>query len=72
MESLVDALENALMRVPTSDFYGIYRHDLGNTLMGVQTGIPFVIELGYEFDNNDIEYYLGLVSHYKDKYIHYC
>ena len=72
MKGLVEALECAFRRVPISDFYGIYQHDLGNALMGVKIGIPFIIELGYTFDNNDIEFYLGLVSHYKDRFSDYC
>lgn len=72
LKSLVEALECALRGVPKSNFYGIYHHDLGNALMGVRVGIPFIIELGYTFDMNDVEFYLRLVSHYKDRYIDYC
>ncbi|MFW9895385.1 MAG: hypothetical protein ACFFD7_06245 [Candidatus Thorarchaeota archaeon] len=37
---LVRALETSLERVPISIYYGVYKHDFGNTLMGVRNG-PF-------------------------------
>ena len=47
----------ALKKVPVSDFCGIYRHDLGSSLMCVHNGVPIVVELGYnyEYDENDVE-----------------
>jgi hypothetical protein len=42
---LVNALENSLKKVPLSNYYGIYKHDTGNTLMGVRAGKPFFLEL---------------------------
>jgi hypothetical protein len=42
---LVDALNNALNIVPISDFYGMYVHDFGQSLMGVKFGRPFIREL---------------------------
>lgn len=42
---LVEALEKALKKAPASDFYGVYRHDLGQTLMGVKYKTPFFREL---------------------------
>ncbi len=41
----LDALEFALKKVPISDFWGIYTHDLGNTFMGVEKGKPFIDEM---------------------------
>jgi len=38
----LDALEFALKKVPVSDFWGIYRHDVGATFMGVVDGEPRV------------------------------
>jgi hypothetical protein len=38
----LDALELALKKVPVSDFRGIFRHDLGSTLMGILKGKPKV------------------------------
>lgn len=38
----LDALEFALKKVPVSDFWGIYRHDVGATFMGVVDGEPDV------------------------------
>lgn len=67
-EGLIEALECALKMIPVSDFYGIYHHDLGNALMGVKAGVPFILELGYEYDEIDIEFYLGEVEYYKDRF----
>lgn len=67
-EGLIEALECALKKVPVSDYYGVYHHDLGNALMGVKAGVPFIIELGYEYDETDIEFYLGEVEYFKDKF----
>lgn len=63
LEGLVNALELALISVPVSDFHAVYRHDLGNALMGVKSGIPFIAELGYTYDNIDIKIYLGEVEY---------
>lgn len=68
LEEFIEALELALRKVPVSDFYGVYHHDLGNDLMGVMSGIPFAIELGYEYDEVDIEIWLDAVEFYKDKF----
>jgi hypothetical protein len=67
-ESLIEALECALRKVPVSDFYGVYQHDGGNALMGVKAGVPFIIELGYEYDKTDIDFYLEEVEYFKDKF----
>ncbi len=49
----LDALEFALQKVPISDFWGVKHHDLGNSLMGVKKGKPFLRELGF-FDIDPI------------------
>lgn len=67
-EGLIEALECALRKVPVSDFFGVYQHDGGNALMGVQSGMPFSVELGYEYDETDIEFYLEEIKFYKDKF----
>ena len=59
----LDALEFALEKVPVSNFWGIYSHDLGNSLMGVEKSKPFNRELGF-FEGNPkaekkIEPFLG-------------
>jgi hypothetical protein len=36
LEALAEALHLALLKIPTSDFYGVYKHDFGNTLMGLK------------------------------------
>lgn len=38
----LDALEFALRKVPPSDFWGVYHHDLGNSYMGIRRGKPFI------------------------------
>ncbi len=68
LEEFIEAFELALRKAPVSDFYGVYQHDLGNDLMGVMSGIPFSIVLGYEYDEVDIEIWLDAVEFYKDKF----
>jgi len=67
-ESFIEAFELALRKIPVSDFYGVYEHDGGNALMGVRSGVPFSIELPYEYNNSDIEFYLEEVDFYKEKF----
>ena len=67
-EGLIEALECALKKVPVSDYYGVYHHDGGNALMGVNVGVPFIIELGYDYDETDVEFYLEEVEYFKDKF----
>ncbi len=43
----LDALEFALKKVPPSDFWGIYNHDLGNRFLGLRKGAPCNQEIGY-------------------------
>jgi len=43
---LVESLEYAFEKVPTSDFFGIFEHDLGYRLMGISDGRPISVELG--------------------------
>jgi len=62
LDEFIQALECALRKVPVSDFYGVYQHDLGNSIMGVRGGRPFAIELGYEYDEKDIEICLDSVD----------
>lgn len=63
LTGLVEAQMFALNEVTVSDFCGIYRHDMGSTLMCVLNGVPIVMELGYpnEYDEVDVE--LILESH---------
>lgn len=68
LEALIEALECALKKVPISDFYGVYHHDFGKILMGVRFGVPFIVEMGYEYDEIDIEFYLDEVEVFKDKF----
>ncbi len=42
LEGFIEALELALDKVPTSDFEGVYEHDLGRESMGLKSGKPFV------------------------------
>ena len=54
-EDLIEAFESALKKVPISDFFGIYKHDLGYALMMVKTGTPFMIELGWSYDKEKVK-----------------
>ncbi len=60
---LTEAIELALNKVPISDFHGIYRHDMGYTLMDVYEGQPFAIEIDYFISENDIEMFLRELYH---------
>lgn len=46
LEALCDALKNALDKVPATDYYAQYGHDMGTSLMGVKRGEPFIYEIG--------------------------
>ena len=48
LTGLIEAHAFALKKVPVSDYCGIFHHDLGNTLMFVLDGSPFIYELGYD------------------------
>ena len=41
LEEFIEALVLSLDKVPTSDFEGVYEHDLGRELMGIRSGKPF-------------------------------
>jgi hypothetical protein len=56
LEALIEALECALKKVPISDFYGVYHHDFGKILMGVRFGVPFIVEMGYEYDRSILNF----------------
>ncbi|MFX1399536.1 MAG: hypothetical protein ACFFAS_21120 [Promethearchaeota archaeon] len=47
INTFLDALEFALKKVPVSDFWGVYGHDYGNTLMGIYKGKPFKKNKGH-------------------------
>ncbi len=57
LTGLIEAQMFSLRKVPVSDFCGIYKHDLGSSLMCVHKGVPIVVELGYsyEYDENDVK-----------------
>jgi len=55
LEALIEALECALRKIPTTDFYGIYQHDDGYALMGIKRGRPFIVDLGYSYDDQVIK-----------------
>jgi hypothetical protein len=55
LRNLVQALENSLRKVPLSDYYGVFKHDTGNTLMGVSLGKPFYMELYGDPSKLDIQ-----------------
>ncbi len=58
LECLVKALESALRKVPTTDFYGIYQDDTGYYLMGLKRGKCFIFNLGYSYNDINVKYYL--------------
>lgn len=45
LKALVQALVHALSKVHLSNFHGVYKHEFGQTLMGVRDGRPFSMEL---------------------------
>ncbi len=53
LEEFIEALELALDKVPTSDFEGVYEHDLGRESMGLKSGKPFVTYM--EKEQKEIE-----------------
>ena len=55
LEALIEALECALRGIPPSEFYGIYQHDDGYALMGVKKGTPFIVDLGFSNDQQNID-----------------
>jgi len=58
-EGLSEAIELALRKVPVSDFYGVYRHDFGNSLMGVKNGVPLIVELGHSPNFEQLDLFLN-------------
>jgi hypothetical protein len=54
-ELFLDALEFALKKVPISDFWGVFNHDLGNVLMAVRNSEPFIKELGRFEEDSEAE-----------------
>jgi hypothetical protein len=42
LEEFIEAVVLSLDKVPTSDFEGVYEHDLGRELIGIRSGKPFV------------------------------
>ena len=65
LTGLIEAQIFALQKVPVSDFCGIYSHDLGNSLMCVHNGVPFVMELGhtYEYGEHEVEIVLNYLGY---------
>ena len=55
LTGLIEAQMFALKKAPVSDFCGIYSHDLGNALNGVYDGVAFIQELGYDYDEVEVE-----------------
>jgi len=69
LEEFIEALVLSLDKVPTSDFEGVYEHDLGRELMGIRSGKPFVKTLknkrekietwSYSIEGNDEAWHLS-------------
>ncbi len=58
-KEFVESLEYALKKVPPSDFYAIFEHDLGYRLMGISDGSPVSIELGESPTLFDVKSHIG-------------
>ena len=55
LESLRKSFLSALKRVPPSDFYGVYRGDLGNYLLGLKGGRVISLDLLGNSDASFVE-----------------
>lgn len=53
LEEFIEAFESAINKVPISDFQAKYRNELGNHLVGIRDGKPFIENL--EIDDLDVE-----------------
>jgi len=62
LDALVEALELALGQVPTTDFYGIYQCDDGFFMMGLKNRNPFIVNLGYSYEDDAIKNVLDRLS----------
>lgn len=58
-KEFVISLEHAIKKVPPSDFYAIFEHDLGYRLMGISDGSPLSIELGETPTIHDVKSCIG-------------
>ncbi len=54
LDALIEALECTLSQVPATDFYGVYQSDDGAFLMGLKSGVPFIVNLGYSYDDSTV------------------
>jgi len=58
LDAFVEALELSLKMVPMRDYYGVYLGDHGYTIMGVKNGEPYLLDLGWSYDERQMEAYL--------------
>lgn len=58
LDGFIDALEISLKMVPVSDYYGVYQGDEGYALMAVKNGRPYLLDLGWSYDEKRIDEYL--------------
>ena len=58
LTGLIEAHMFALKKVPVSDFCGIYKHDLGNTLMCVHNSVAIIREFAYDYGEEEVEFVL--------------
>ena len=52
LDELIETLECILSQVPATDFYGVYQCDEWFFLMGVKSGAPFIVNLGYSYEDS--------------------
>ena len=58
LNAFVEALELSLKMVPMTDYYGVFLGDYGYTIMGIKNGIPYLLDLGWSYDENQMDKYL--------------
>lgn len=56
VEILTEAFHLALLKVPSSNYFGVYNHDFGNTLMGLKGRRIINIELEDDIDPSFVSY----------------
>lgn len=58
LDAFIEALEISLKMVPVADYHGIYQGDYGYSLMGVKNGRPYLLDLGWSYDEKRIGEYI--------------
>ena len=58
LDDFIEALEISLRMVPMTDYYGVNKGDDGYTIMGVKDGNPYILDLGWSYDERKKDQYL--------------